>query len=420
MVVTGVLASSGAAHAQAQLTLEQTVGLTLERDERARIADQELRAAEAQTARARAFFFPDVTASAAYTFRGNPGEFQDRNVLTGALTLNVTLLDLRGVPLYRTATLQRDAQRLERVETRRLLAFEAADAYLATLGQQAVVEAAQHRVDFARENLADARGRVAAQLASSNDVTRAELEAATAERELRRAQGDLDASRLALGWLLATEVSGPLAQPDALLGAAVSPAGDPAVLVTEAQSRRLDLAASQNRVQAARAFAREPLQRWWPTFNLTGQTRYTSEEGISGQNTDWSVGVNAVWLLWDGGERSADRSERLAQAEVSELRRQQEARSVALQVRTALSALERARGTVAQAEAAVVAARRNVEETRTLYKQGLARALEVSDASAGLFDAEVALARERYGLALAMLDLRAALGLDPAGQEVRS
>jgi hypothetical protein len=44
----------------------------------------------------------------------------------------------------------------------------------------------------------------------------------------------------------------------------------------------------------------------------------------------------------------------------------------------------------------------------------------VSDASAGLFDAEVALARERYGLALAMLDLRAALGLDPAGQEVRS
>jgi outer membrane protein TolC len=420
MVATGVLAGSGLAHAQAQLTLEQTVGLTLERDERARIADQELRAAEAQTARARAFFFPDVTASGSYTFRGNPGEFQDRNVLTGALTLGVTLLDLRGVPLYRTATLQRDAQRLERIETRRVLAFEAADAYLATLGQQAVVEAAQHRLDFARENLADARGRVAAQLASSNDATRAELELATAERELRRAEGDLDAARLALGWLLATDVSGPLAQPEALLGAAASPAGDPAVLVTEAQSRRLDLAASQHRVQAARAFAREPLQRWWPTFNLTGQTRYSSEEGFTGKNTDWSVSVNAVWQLWDGGERSAERSERLAQAEVSELRRQQEARSVALQVRTALSALERARGTVAQAEAAVVAARRNVEETRTLYKQGLARALEVSDASARLFEAEVALARERYGLALAMLDLRAALGLDPAGQEVRS
>lgn len=418
--MAGVLAGSGLVHAQAQLTLEQAVELTVERDERARIADQQLRAAEAQTDRARAFFFPDVTATGSYTLRGNPGEFQDRGVLRGGLTLSVTLLDLRGVPLYRTAALQRDAQRLERVETRRVLAFEAADAYLATLGQQAVVEAAENRVTFARESLADSRGRVAAQLTSSNDVTRAELEMATAERELRRAQGDLDASRLALGWLLATEVSGPLAQPDALLGAAMSTPGDAAVLVTEAQSRRLDLEASKNRVQAARSFAREPLQRWWPTLDLIGQAGFTSE-GVAGErNTDWSVSVNAVWQLWDGGERSAEHSERLAQAEVAELTRQQQARSVALQVRTALSALDRARGTVAQADAAVTAARRNVEETRTLYKQGLARSLEVSDASSRLFDAEVALARERYGLALAMLDLRAALGLDPTGQEVRS
>ena len=88
-------------------------------------------------------------------------------------------------------------------------------------------------------------------------------------------------------------------------------------------------------------------------------------------------------------------------------------RSVALEVETADSALSSARDTATAAEAAVTAARKNVEETRTLYRQGLSRALEVADATAGLFDAEVALARERYGLGIALLDLRAALGSDP-------
>jgi outer membrane protein TolC len=65
----------------------------------------------------------------------------------------------------------------------------------------------------------------------------------------------------------------------------------------------------------------------------------------------------------------------------------------------------------------VAAAQKNVSETSTLYKQGLARALEVADATAGLYDAEVALAQESYQLGVALLDLRAALGLDPLGRE---
>jgi outer membrane protein TolC len=58
-----------------------------------------------------------------------------------------------------------------------------------------------------------------------------------------------------------------------------------------------------------------------------------------------------------------------------------------------------------------------VDETGELYRQGLASALAVSDANLRLFEAEVALARARFGLGLALLDLRAAQGLDALGKE---
>ena len=120
-----------------------------------------------------------------------------------------------------------------------------------------------------------------------------------------------------------------------------------------------------------------------------------------------------MWTLWDGGERAADRDDLVAQTRVAELEVARQTRSVALEVESALVALATARDTATVATSAVTAARKNVEEARALYKQGLVRALDVADATAGLFDAEVALARERFGLGLALLNLRSALGLGP-------
>lgn len=402
------------------LTLERAIDMALRRDERPRIAAQQLASSEAQKDRARAFFFPDVALSGQYIFRGDPGAFQERHAASATVSANLVLFDGRGIPLYRAASLARSAAALERDETRRQVAFEAAGAFLSTLGLQAVVEAAEHRVEFARETMNDARGRVSAQLASSNDVTRAELELGTAERELRRARGDLDAGLLNLGWLVGAELRGRLVSPDELLAAAAR-SGPAAGAVAEAQTRRLDVRSSRIRARAAHERALEPLWRWTPAVGLIGQGTTSSIEDQSGRATDWFVGVTAAWTLWDGGERGADRDDLMAQAEVAALESDRQARSVALEVESAGSALSSARATATAAEAAVTAARKNVEETRTLYRQGLARALEVADATAGLFDAEVALARERYGLGIALLDLRAALGVDPLerGAEAR-
>ena len=64
-------------------------------------------------------------------------------------------------------------------------------------------------------------------------------------------------------------------------------------------------------------------------------------------------------------------------------------------------------------------ARKNAAETAELYRQGLASALQVADANVSLFDADVALVRQRFNLGVAFLNLEAALGLDPFGKEPR-
>lgn len=342
---------------------------------------------------------------------------QRRNVLAPRATATLTLFDPRALPLYRQARRERDAAKLNAREDRRLLGFEAADAFLRTLSAEQVHEAARRRLDLAEQSLADARARFSAQLVGSNDVTRAELELATARHQATRAQGEKESAYLHLGYLLDTPVAGSLVAPQELLQIAAQPPGEESPLIEGALRIRLDLAASQRHAEAQAAAAGEPLRRLLPSLNANGQYRMTNEGGLSGRTRDWSAGMDLSWSIFDRGQLWADRSERRALARIADLAAQAAVRRAALEVRTALVALTSQQAAIDQAQVAAQVARVNAAQTAELYRQGLTSALAVADASARLFEAEVALAREQYGVALAYLDLRSARGLNPVGEE---
>lgn len=405
------------------LTIEEAVRLALTRNERAENADARRAAAAARVKKARAFFFPDLTASGGYTRRGfddggeEGGRFnRDPDALLGTVTLNLSLFDARAFPLYRQAQHAHAAARLSSAEEKRLLAFEAADAFLRALGVEQVQAAAERREAFARETLEDTRVRFEAKLVSSNDITRSALELANAEREATLARAEAELARLQLGFLIVSEIRGPLVVPEGLLNPPQM--GEPERLVAEAQTRRLDLAAGHEGAEAARAFAEEPSRRIIPILGLTGQ--YQQEAGSEGErrSREWRIGLNLTWLLYDGGERQADGVERNALARSAALEVEATRRQVALDVHRALVDLESNRAATRQAAVAAQMGQRNAEEVALLYGQGLASALEVADANLRRFEAEVALARARYGQGLSHLNLRAALGFDPFGKEV--
>lgn len=413
------LSVSASAFAVERLTIEDAVRIARERNETVGAAQQRLEAADARVSRARAFFFPDLTVNSSLTHRDPPLDIdgvESRRSTNSTANFNSVLFNARAFPLYRQARLERESQQFTTAETTRIVGFEAADAFLQTLSAEQVMHATERRLEFARTSLADARARFDSGLVSSNDVTKAELELASAELDLSRARANAQNAYLELGNLLNVEVEPPLMEPSQLLSTAGGGLPDAAALSVAAAQNRLDLAASRARISALRAFSEEPTARFIPSLNLNGQLRVRDDGGLDGSVDDNSVSLNLAWTPWDGGEALAERAERRAAVREAELGLQQVTRAVETDIRQSVSTLASEQAAISQAATAVSAARRNFNETTELYRQGLASALELADATTRLFEAEVAEARARYQLGLAFLDVRAAAGLEPLSE----
>ena len=393
------------------LTIERAVQLALERNERAAIADTTVAAAEARVGRARTAFLPrvDISGNWRNDFERNN---TDRTLQTGAL-LTQPVFDARVFPLYRMARFERDATRFGAADTRRLLAFDAAATFITTLSLDQVRLAAENRRTFAQTNLDDVRARFEAGLVSSNDVTRAELELATAVRGVAQATGDLQASVIDLATLLKIDGEVALVTPAALLEAASTPQTMSEPQIAQAQQRRPDLAAFAASVEARRAFAQEPAARFLPSVLFNAQTRNVNEGSLTSRANEGFFGFSFAWPVFDAGLRRAERIEREALVRGAELQLQLEQRDVEREMRSAAVQLATEQAALREAAAALRAARRNAEETNALYREGLASALELADANRQLFESEVAEVTARFRMAIAYLALREAEGLSP-------
>jgi outer membrane protein TolC len=408
------------------LSLEQAVQLALSRNERALAAGEQMRVAEGRVTKARAYFFPALSLTGNFTrrqnavereFEGQPITIQSLNAISGYAAVNMTLFDARSIPAYRQAVFEKNAQKYGSGESLRQLSFEVAASFLMTLTMDQVYVAAGHRFEYAAKTLAAARARYTAGLVSVNDVTRAELEYATAEMGHTQMQGEVETAYLQLGYLLAVPLQGKLLVPESLLAAAELVPAVPEELLAEAQNRRLDLRALNWNAKAQHAMIMEPTLKWLPSLSLNGQYRYTNEAGLSGNATSWSAGLVLNWSIFDGFGRNGEYKERKALAHLADLDVRGASRRLELEVRDSLVSLLSQQASLKKVQVTWDVARKNAQEIAELYRQGLGNALQVADANVRLFEAEVEVARQRHGLAQTLLNLRAAQGLDPFGKE---
>jgi len=408
------------------LTLESAIKMALSGNERALSADQSVNAADARLTKARAFFLPNISVSSTYTRRpfevirvvGNqPVVIQDLNALSGVAQLSLILFDSHSIPALKQADSDRISQRYATADSKRTLSFEVSNAFLMTLSVDQILVASNHRLDFAKQNLDAARARYSAGLVSVNDVTRTELEYATAEMGVTQVTGQVETTYLQLGYLLNALPPRKLKAPDFLLQAVDEQPAAVEKLIPEAQSQRPDVISLRWHAKSQHALILEPILKWLPSLSLNGQYGYTNEAGLTGKNFNWNVGVTMSWSIFDRLTRNGEYSERKALAYQADLDLQAAMRRVELDVRNALVSLTNQKAALKLATVALEVARRNAAETNELYRQGLTTALQVADANVGLFDAEVGLVQAKYSLGIAYLNLDAALGLDPFGKE---
>jgi outer membrane protein TolC len=230
-------------------------------------------------------------------------------------------------------------------------------------------------------------------------------------------QGEVETAYLQLGYLLDLPLQGKLQVPESLLAAAEQFPAAADEMLAGAQNRRLDLRALNWHARAQHALVMEPNLKWLPSLSLSGQYRYTNEAGLTGHSTSWSAGLAFNWSIFDGFSRNGEYKERKSLARLADLDVQSASRRLELEVRDGLVLLTSQQASLKKAQVAWDVARKNAQEIAELYRQGLGNALQVADANVRLFEAEVEVARQRYGLAQTLLSLRAAQGLDPFGKE---
>jgi outer membrane protein TolC len=422
LLLASLLAAAAARAADHPLRLDEAVQLALARNEFAKIADEQINVAHAAVERARAGFLPVLALNASETLRHSgtdrSGVAFSGNVGGATATLSQPVVNASAWPLYGQARQLLDAQRASSADEKRILSFSAATAFFLTLSAEKVLEAARHRFDAATANLADAQARVDEQLNSSNDVTRAQLNLATSAQEAATDTGIVERAYIQLGFVIDAVVQGPLAPPDATLKAAAAPLPAIGDLIAVAVARRPDLIASKHSAQAAHLFAEEPLLRLIPTIGVEAAATGTTATS-TGRAIEPSLAATASWTLYDAGIRYADKHSRDAFARIADLQWSLLERSAATDVRNAAASVAAAQNALRVAADAVESSRKNVDETATLYRQGLAKAIELTDATDTRFAAELGYASAELSMALAYLALRQAMGLDPVGTDLR-
>lgn len=419
IVVTGMLLSHSA-HAEEALRLEQAVRAALDNNERSRRAPLRVDQAEGQLDRARGAFFPTLTAGGMGQFRLREDRSGRNTTSSGTITLSQPILAASAFPAYSQASHQLESERWTAVQEKRSVAFDTARAFMQTLAAERVFDAAAQRLERAQANLQNAEARAAAGLASVNDATRATLELASAAREVATAEGRVGTAYLGLAFLMGrpiapSTIGGPpaLAPPDRTTRAAESFETNPDDQVRAALDRRPDLRAAHERTEAMRASAKEPLYRLFPTLSASAQVRVLPDPLPTERAHEESATLNLQWNIFDAGFRYADRRARVAQAESQALEESYLRRTIDNEIRVALVSLKAAREAFRIADEAIAAAEKSSEETEILYRQGLARAIELTDATARRYDAEVTRASAKLSMEQAYLELRYALGLGP-------
>ncbi|MGZ3455567.1 MAG: TolC family protein [Polyangiales bacterium] len=408
-VAVFVLASMPVGVRAESLRLDEAVRQALAANERALKAPLRVDQAEGSLHRARDAFFPTLVLGSQYAWTPNG---KTTSTVNGGLTLTQPILNPSAFPLYSQAKHNFQAEKWGAAQDLRQLAFDTAKAFMGTLATERVLAAANRRLDTAKANHDYAEARVAAGLTSSNDVTRADVEIASAQATVVNAQSNVDRAYITLSFLLAKPVPPGLAVPEVLTRSAMLYEPKEAE-IQAAIDHRFDVKAAHEKTEAAQDFAKEPFYRLIPSVNAQAALRFDPDPVGSAKKFDESITFNLTWSVFDAGFRYADRETRVAQAKSTSLDEKLLRRSVEADIKLALVSLRAARKTLEISETGVTAAKKSLDETTILYKQGLAKQIEFTNATLSVFDAELTRESARLTMEQAYLDLRQALGMDP-------
>jgi outer membrane protein TolC len=290
------------------------------------------------------------------------------------------------------------------VETRRNVAFAAADAYLSILAQRRVVESNERARDVAKAHFD-----LATQLEQRGSGSR--LNALRAQQQYSIDAGLVEIARLAL--YRSQEALGVLIVADGPADATEEPDFTVSDEATPAGLFRSDLRLFAAQQQAAERIVRDTGKEWVPTVNAIFQPSTTYPSQFFLPQNSWRFLIQGNIPIFDSGQRKSLRVQR--QADVNQFRAALAGATTEAnaQVRAAREAVASGRRSLAILESAAAQAEQVVEITNVSFRAGAATNIEVIDAVRVARDAGTGAAIAEDRLRRARLELLNALGRFP-------
>jgi outer membrane protein TolC len=188
--------------------------------------------------------------------------------------------------------------------------FAVAQAFYSAAGADEVLVARNSSINVARAPLANAKTRMAAGTVTKVDVDRAELALVRAEQLERDARHGRNQAYRALATLIQMpDTERFVVQPPVAIATPTDVPDLQNALQLRPELRSLNL-----QLKAEELHARSYAWRWAPSLSAFGNARKFNYDNFRGDRYSWAVGVQLDWVLFDGGNRDAQRHLADAQA----------------------------------------------------------------------------------------------------------
>ncbi len=421
MLAWPLLANAADAPAKTPLTLDQAIQLVRKNNPALKAAAEEITAADARITQSRSAYFPQISASAGYTWLdtvskmsfggGTPTQFMPYDNYDAKVTAKATLLDFgkRGTTVNLARSGKKTAEQSLEL-ARRELSFQTVQLFYGILFLQENLRVEEKEIAALNKALDYTTKRYQSGAATRFDVLSTEVRIATARNKTLDIEHELRRSQLTLRRLTGITENAPLSLQGsfALTAKALANSG----LVAQALEQRLELQLSRENEAAAKLHRSLAMKQGLPV--VTGSISWGVTNGyqpdIDEMRNNVAAGLHLEIPLFNGFRTSAERQESTALMQAATQRRIDTEQQVKTDVEETVHALQTASDKITTTEVQVQQAELAARHVRARYENGMATALDLLDTEAALSQAELARLQAAYAYVMNSYTLKRATG----------
>jgi outer membrane protein TolC len=371
------------------LTLEEAVMVALGRQPQILASLGQLEAAQAKVVQAMAPLLPQATLT--YNQRRSQGfqassanQFTITNYLLQQ-TATQKIFDF-GKTWAATEAARFTAQASREVVegTRNQIVFDVKRSYFTLLLAQRLVTVNAQALERAELNLRTAQGFYQVGTRPKSDVTRAEVDVATARVNQIRANNAVHLARVALNTAMGITPAAPTQIKD-ILGYEPMPV-EPNALAQEALTNRPEIRQARAEVQSAEASVREKFRQFFPDLNANASYGYTNNEFPLKEI--WELGFTFTWTWFEGFGNVGRLREAKANLETARANAANVELTVRQEVTQAYLDLIAAEEQIQATAKATESARENFRLAQGRFDAGVGTIIELTDAQLALTQAQ--------------------------------